>query len=235
MSAWWEGPLVGFRLETTGPDVESARIVAAEITVDDPAVGPARVHHVLVDPGVEIPEPATRVHGITTSDARENGLPTRDGIAQVVRLLASTAHLPLVVSGGTFDLTVVDREARRHGLDGFEHGAVIDPRVLDKHLQPGCQGRRTLREAAEGYGLRLELARTPEDGALPAIRLARALGRTGRLPADAAELHRRQVAWRGEQVLLQQYAAARSRWQGVVPRQWPVIDVPVAWAASRSA
>jgi DNA polymerase-3 subunit epsilon len=235
VSAWWEGPLVGFRLDTTGPDVESARIVGAEITVHDPAHHEVRIRHLLVDPEVEIPEDAVRVHGITTSAAREFGMPARDGVAEVVRLLAENAHLPLVVAHGVVDLTVVDREVRRHDLEAFEPRTVVDPMVLDKELGPRGQGRRTLGAAAEGNGVRLDLSRVGDVGAMPAIRLARALGRTGRLPADAQELHRRQVGWHSEQVLLEQYTSARGRWQGEVSRQWPVVEARGSWARARTA
>lgn len=233
-NVWWEGPLVGLRLETTGTDVETARIVTAEVAVHH-ANHQVRIDQVLLDPGVEIADDAAREHGITTAVARSSGMPARDGVAAVVRLLAENADLPLVVSNGVVDLTVLDREVRRHGLGALTPRAVIDPLVLDKHLDPGAPGRRSFGAVASSRGVRLDLARTGDVGAVPAIRLARALGGTGRLPADAHELHRRQVVWHSEQVLLEQYVSSRGCWRGEVSRQWPVVDVPTVWTRARTA
>ncbi|MBO9553557.1 3'-5' exonuclease [Cellulomonas sp.] len=233
-NVWWEGPLAGIRLETTGTDVETARIVTAEVAVHH-ANHQVRIDQVLVDPGVDIPDDAARELGITTAVARSSGMPARDGVAMVLRLLAEHADLPLVVSQGVLDLTVLDRELRRHGCGELPQRAVIDPMVLDKHLDPGAPGRRSFGAVARERGVRLDLARTGDVGAMPAIRLARALGRTGRLPADAHELHRRQVRWHSEQVLLEQYVSSRACWRGEVSRQWPVLDVPLAWTRARTA
>ena len=233
-NAWWEGPLVGLRLGTTGTDVETARIVTAEVAVHD-AHHEVRIDHVVVDPGVETGDDAAGAGRAMPDAARPGGMPARDGVAAVVRLLAEHAHLPLVVSHGVVDLTVLDRELRRHGLAALPARPVIDPLVLDKHLDPGAPGRRSWRAVAEGHGEPLDAAHAGDVGAMPAIRLARALGRTGRLPADVRELHRRQVAWHSEQVLLEQYVSSRGCWRGEVSRQWPVVDVPPVWARARTA
>jgi|GEM_PF-1640345 len=222
VNPWWEGPLVGLRLETTGSDVDTARIVTAEVVRHDPTTGEVKVRHLLVDPG------AAGVDGLA-AEAHLCGMPARAGVAEVLRLLAATAHLPLVVCHGARDLTVLDREARRHGLEVFEPVVVVDPMVLDKHLDPCRRDEPTLRATAARYGVRPDAdgaARPADQGAVAWIRLARAMGRTGRLLADARELHERQVRWRFEQAVVAQYVAARGCREGDVPRQWPVIELP---------
>mgnify|MGYP002652042991 CR=1 FL=1 len=65
--------LIGFDTETTGTNVERDRIVTVALVH---SVGPGRENETvatwLIDPGVEIPEPAQRVHGISTEHAREH-------------------------------------------------------------------------------------------------------------------------------------------------------------------
>ncbi len=63
--SWVTGRLVAFDLETTGVDVESARIVTAAVLVLD-AGKLIQERFWLLDPGIVIPEQASRVHGIIT-------------------------------------------------------------------------------------------------------------------------------------------------------------------------
>ena len=66
----WADRLGVFDLETTGVDVEMARIVTACIAVLDADGAVVQRWDWLADPGVEIPEAASAVHGITTERAR---------------------------------------------------------------------------------------------------------------------------------------------------------------------
>ena len=59
-----------FDLETTGVDVTTDRIVTAHVGLLGPDGVALRSQSWLADPGVEIPEGATAVHGITTAHAR---------------------------------------------------------------------------------------------------------------------------------------------------------------------
>ncbi|RHA38689.1 exonuclease domain-containing protein [Cellulomonas rhizosphaerae] len=195
---WWEGPLVGFDLETTGPDPETALIVTACVVVDIPGGEPV-VMNWLVDPGVEIPEGATAVHGITTDHAREHGRPAVAAVSRILEVLRSQPH-PLVAFNAAYDFTVLDREARRHGLAPLDPDRVIDPFVLDKKVDQYRRGKRTLARCCEIYGVELLDAHTAEADALAAVHVARAIAREyPGAPEDAAELHRRLVIWRAEQ------------------------------------
>ncbi|MGO3032108.1 MAG: exonuclease domain-containing protein, partial [Microbacterium gubbeenense] len=95
-----------FDLETTGVDVTSDRIVTAYVGVLDGAGNVVEAHDWLADPGIEIPEGAARVHGISTERARAEGrdaCEVVDEIVSAVRALLA-AGIPVVAYNAAFDL-----------------------------------------------------------------------------------------------------------------------------------
>ncbi|WP_354643499.1 3'-5' exonuclease [Kitasatospora camelliae] len=207
---WYLGPLASFDTETTGVDVESDRIVSAALVLQ-PAPGAApRTTTWLADPGVPIPDAARAVHGIGDEHARAHGRPPRTVVAEIARALADQARtgVPLVVMNAPYDLTLLDRELRRHrgcslteSLDGTEL-LVLDPRVLDKHVDRYRRGRRTLTDLCAHYGVVLDGAHDASADATAALELVRTLGtrnpqRLGRM--SPAELHLRQAVWHAAQ------------------------------------
>lgn len=232
--SWHMGRLAAFDLETTGPDPTEARIVTAAVNVtggdqlDEP-------HSWLVDPGVEIPQGAIDVHGITNEKARAEGMPAAVAIAEILDLLAAQveARIPIVAFNARFDMTVLDREARRHGLVGLDErfGAgvvcVIDPYVLDKQIDRYRRGKRTLSDVCAHYGIGLLSAHTAGADALAAAEIARRLGEiAGDLQGlDTLDLHQNQVTWAAEQAnSLQEYFQRQGRSERV-ESAWPVIPV----------
>ena len=157
MGGWHEGPLAGFDTETTGTDTETARIVTAAVIVHGPGPVDARW---LVNPGIEIPAEATAVHGISTETAQAQGLDPADALAEIAAHLEMVIGkgVPLVIYNAPYDLTVMDRETRRNGLEPFGDvltrydGLIVDPFVLDKHLDPYRKGKRTLTAAGALQG-----------------------------------------------------------------------------------
>ena len=151
----WADRLGVFDLETTGVDVESARIVTACIAVLDADGEVLDRWDWLADPGVEIPEGASEVHGIPTERARAEGRPTEFVVAEITQTLRTLFGLgiPVVVYNAPYDLSLLDRECRRNELDPLvDPSPVIDPLVLDKAVDSLPQGqaharggRRTLR------------------------------------------------------------------------------------------
>lgn len=218
---WWERPLVGFDLETTGPDPETARIVTACVVVDEPGQEPV-VMNWLVDPGVEIPEGAAAVHGVTTEHAREQGQPARAAIGRILEVLRAQAG-PLVAFNAPYDFTVLDREARRYGLASLDPSPVIDPFVLDKRVDPYRRGKRTLTACSAHYGVQLDNAHSADADAFAAVQIARAIGwRLPHPPADARVLHAAQVTWRRQQSASLQDYLRRQDPTVVVNGSWPV-------------
>lgn len=227
MSApWWEGPLVGFDLETTGPDPETARIVTACVVVHAPGQDPySRTW--LVDPGMEIPAGATAVHGVTTEQARAEGIPAGHAFAEIATELAAANDrgIPLVAFNACFDFTVLDREARRHGYAPLAPTRVVDPFVLDKQVDRYRRGGRKLTDVAAHYGIRLDNAHAADADALAAVEVARAIAaRVPGAPEDARHLHEAQIAWRAEQCAsLEDYFRRTKDPSTVIAREWPVL------------
>ena len=111
--------LAVFDLETTGVDVRTARIVTAYLGVLDASGEVVSSRSWMADPGIEIPEGAAAVHGITTERARADGRPAAVVVAEVLAELRSVLErgLPLVVYNAPYDLTLLAHEAVRHGLE----------------------------------------------------------------------------------------------------------------------
>lgn len=205
--SWHLGRLCGFDLETTGVDVETDRIVTACVVGCGSA--PATESRTwLADPGIEIPEGAAKVHGITTEKARAEGRPAADVVAEVVTALASAARdgEPIVAMNASFDFTVLDRECERYGIKSLwaysdATPRVIDVRVLDKHIDRYRKGSKTLGALCDHYGVRLDGAHSADADALAACRVAWRIGsirpELAALPLDV--LHEQQVAWAREQ------------------------------------
>jgi DNA polymerase-3 subunit epsilon len=173
--------LAAFDLETTGTDTESDRLVTACIAwVDGSGQEAPEVREWLAWPETDIPQAATDVHGITTAHAREHGLPAAQVAGEVADALVESAArgVAIVAFNASFDLTLLDRETRRHGLDPLAEGLaeakalVVDPFVLDKALDPYRKGSRKLVDVAAHYRVRQEGAHTASGDAIAAARIA---------------------------------------------------------------
>lgn len=157
---WADGPVVGFDTETTGVDVAVDRIVTAAVVRRER--GSTTVTTWLIDPGVAIPEAATAIHGITTDRARATGRRPAVALDEMAgELVDALRHgEPLVAFNAAFDLTLLDTELRRHGLPtlgerlGREIRVVLDPLVLDRHLDAARRGPRRLGDLCAHYGVR---------------------------------------------------------------------------------
>ena len=225
---WWNGPMVGFDLETTGVDQETVRIVTANLTYDDPSTGNRAVSNLLLDPGVEIPQESSNVHGITTEHARTHGMPAADGVRKLLELMNGYAHLPFAVFNGCFDFTILDREARRNGLTPFAPDTVLDALVMDKAIDRFRRGARTLTATTAVYGVTLMNAHSADADAFAAMEIARAIGRAGKVTSDLHELHAQQVAWRAEQsASFERYLIEKKgQADAHIERAWPLVPFP---------
>ncbi len=199
--AWFD--LLGvFDLETTGIDVETARIVSAYVGVVDEN-GEAKGVSWLADPGVEIPAQASAVHGITTERARAEGRPAFDVVAEITAVLRSllAQGVPLVIYNAAYDLSLLNRECLRHGIPPLvDPTPVIDPLVIDRAMDRYRKGKRTLEAAAEFYGVELTDAHDAEADAVAAGRVAQAIARryADTLGDDVVMVHTHQIAWAAE-------------------------------------
>ena len=154
---WLDGAVVGFDTETTGVDVETDRIVTAAVVRRE---GPSTsVTSWLIDPGVPIPEAASAIHGVTTEHASRHGRPPVAALDEIAVELADALlhHEPVVAFNACYDLSLLDAELRRHGLPtlpdrlGGPVRVVLDPLVLDRHLDRYRRGKRRLGNLCDHY------------------------------------------------------------------------------------
>jgi len=201
MTTWADGAVVGFDTETTGVDVDADRVVTAALVRRDSRGTAVRTW--LIDPGVEIPEAAAAIHGITTSHARTFGRPSTEALEQIADALAEAARAaePIVAYNACFDLSLLDAELRRHGLRtvpdrlGGTPLAVIDPLVLDRHLDRYRRGKRRLGDLCAHYEVAGEGLHAADVDVVATLDVLRAIARAHPQIAamTAAELHTLQV------------------------------------------
>jgi DNA polymerase-3 subunit epsilon len=222
---WWHA-LGVFDLETTGIDVESARIVTAHVGLIDMTGASIVEGSWLADPGVEIPAGAAAVHGITTEQARADGRPAGEVVAEIVAAIEAVfaRGIPLVIYNAPYDLTLLDREARRHGIASPVIGNIVDPLVIDKAVDTFRKGKRTLEVCAELYGVTLSDAHDAGADAIAAGRVAQAIAMKfpDELAISAEELHRKQVVWCSDQASsFQDYMRRQRDPAYVADGRWP--------------
>jgi DNA polymerase III alpha subunit (gram-positive type) len=228
---WWEGRLCALDCETTGIDLEESRIVTVTIAMVGNGL-PSEIVTLMADPGVPIPEAASNVHGVTTEQAQAEGQPAAEVVAAALQLLrAVPTSVPIVGFNLRFDLTILDREARRHGLEPFVPAVVLDGLVLDKHLDPYRRGSRRLEAVCEHYRCKMEGAHDSAHDALAAARVAYRIGQTTELGyvSSAAALHEMQVDWAAEQARsLRDYFRQQGKDEAAasVQEAWPVVPAP---------
>jgi DNA polymerase-3 subunit epsilon len=230
----WATKLAVFDLETTGIDVDTSRIVTANVSRLDATGAVIRRRDWLADPGVEIPLQATAIHGVATAHARAEGRPAAEVVADLVAELRSALEdgYALVVYNAPYDFTLLAREAARHGVEPLvEPAPVIDPLVIDRHVDRYRKGKRTLEATAGTYGVELIDAHDAGADAIAAGRVAQAIGlRHGAaLELTLAELHDAQHAWHDAQCDSFEDYMRRTRDPNYTARRgWPEIPAPAA-------
>lgn len=241
MTGWWTQPMCGFDVETTGIDVEADRIVSACFVNITPAERPpwgVDAASWIINPGVPIPDEAARIHGITTERAQAEGRPPRDALNEVAGALARALAdgRPIVGMNVPFDLTVLDRECRRHGLPPLTERAprlrpFVDVYVLDKKIDQFRRGKRTLEALCRHYNVRLDGAHDAVHDTVAACRLAWRIVTSSRplMNLSLDDLHDQQVAWRAfQQAGLREYFLSKRKQAEAdsVNVAWPILPWP---------
>jgi DNA polymerase-3 subunit epsilon len=251
-SFWHDQRLCVIDFETTGTDPEHDRIVTAAVGYVGAFQEPD-IHTLIGDPGIPIPAEAAAVHGWTNERIRLEG--GRDPV-DVLDIVLGTLDRrpegsPVAVMNARFDLTILDRECRRYGLDPADKHRplhVVDPRVLDLHLHRYRKGSRKLADLCRFYGAPVINTHAAGWDALAAGYLAVCMARRGavirrsRSAAEDAEFARLQSEWFAVKDDVQLLHVAQVRWaaeqaQGLaehfdktgqahdVRTEWPVIPV----------
>jgi DNA polymerase-3 subunit epsilon len=208
---WADMPLLAFDVETTGIDTANDRIIQVALIKMQPRQRPES-HTWLINPGVDIPEGATAVHGITTDHARTHGADPGQVLFEVTGRLAlwMGRGFPTVVYNGAFDLSMLEHENARHGVDTLvsrlghgKVGPIADVHVLDKHADPYRKGGRKLTDVCAHYGVVHTGAHDATADALATARLfPRVMAKHARkFPGMAiGGLHQSQIGWRKAQM-----------------------------------
>jgi len=125
-------------LETTGIDPSQARIVEIAITDEQ---GNA-LYHSLINPGIPIPEEATRVHGIDWNKVADRPKFQEEAPAIRRALDGRTIAGYNVVA---YDVPLLNAEFKRHNFPVYD-GPVVDALLMWRQLEP-----RTLSGAAKHF------------------------------------------------------------------------------------
>ena len=216
--------MLAFDLETTSANPKQARIVtSALVRIDGRDV--QKVEH-LADPGIEIPQEATNVHGITTEKARAEGRPHEVVLKDTVEAIKAAWEdgLTLIVYNAAYDLSVL----RALTGDFTVNGPVFDPFVIDRVKDKWRKGKRTLEEVSAHYGVELTNAHEATADALAAARVAWKQVRQ-HFPElaqmDTNELMEYQaVEWYKDRESFKKYLEGRGRDASDVSTAWPMIS-----------
>ncbi|MBK4137227.1 3'-5' exonuclease [Corynebacterium macginleyi] len=216
--------MLAFDLETTSANPREARIVtSALVRIDGRDV--QKVEH-LADPGIDIPQAATDVHGITTEKAQAEGRPHEEVLQDTVDAIKAAWEdgLTLIVYNAAFDLTVL----RSLTGDFTVTGTVFDPYVIDRVSDKWRKGKRTLGAVCEHYGVELGSAHEATADALAAARVAWKQVRQhypNLAQMDDNELMEFQaVKWYEDRIAFKKYLEGKGRDASDVSTAWPLIS-----------
>jgi DNA polymerase III subunit epsilon len=176
--AWHEGPLLGFDLETTGIDPASDLPVQVAL-VWTSARRVVRSEAWIVNPARDIPPEATAIHGITSARARGTGRSLAESARRIHSAVrrAALGGIPVVAMNANFDVTIAEALFSAYGLPPLAWRALLDPLVLDRHLDRQREGKRCLEALCEHYGVPLLRPHDAAADAEAAVALTRRIGR----------------------------------------------------------
>lgn len=157
-----EAKYLVFDTETTGIDVFNDRIVQLFIATADSEGNLLETWEWVIDPGVEVPEEASNVHGFTTEYLRENGQHPFTAFSEAVDVFTAHANLIWVAYNLGFDMSVMNSELERYGHTAFWYShyvlkewdvALFDPLVVDRAKDKYRKGKRKLENVAAHYSV----------------------------------------------------------------------------------
>jgi DNA polymerase-3 subunit epsilon len=148
-------------------------------------------------------------------------------VSEVVAALQDVMDRGMAVTiyNAPYDLTLLNREAIRHGLAPLHSPSpIVDPLIIDKFVDRYRKGKRTLEAAALFYGVELLDAHDAGADAIAAGRVAQAIARryAPQLGADVTELHSLQIGWSVDQSMNFQEYMRRTQPDFIASGQWPV-------------
>ncbi|MCW2830808.1 MAG: polymerase subunit epsilon [Aeromicrobium sp.] len=221
---WHHLPLAALDLETTGIDPVTDRVLSYAL-LDD------RGHELtgLIDPGIEIPPASSAVHGLT-AEALAGAPAPADALTEIIEWVQSLVErsVALVVFNAAYDLTMLQAEATRWGLEqpDWQRLLVVDPFVIDWGIERGGLGPRRLADVSTHYGVVLDHAHDATADARAAREIAHEIG--WRHPDVAAatldDLMDSQRAW---------FAGRAHDWNAYARAAGRSTDDPQGWPLGR--
>ena len=223
--------LVCFDVESTGVSVEDDRIIQAFVGLMGMDGEWIEKREWLIDPGIEVPQGASDVHGYTTERIREVG--RKDADAAIFEIYCTilewtNVNSPLVIFNSGYDCSILDRELGRQGKRFDMNGIfVVDPLCCDKAKFKFRKGSRKLVDVAPHYGVSTEGSL---HDAMVDCRITGhiALKMIESWQGTLAGLHDKQVGWASEQASsLEDYFDRSGKREPdgskiIIDRQWPM-------------
>lgn len=227
-ASWATLPFLCIDTETTGVNPFTDRIVETCAVILNPDDTQGDIWSTIINPGIDIPDEAAAIHGITTTRAKAEGIPTELALIRLGRHLwhhieTHGGLAAVVMFNARFDWPLILAEAARHHVEIPCSAPILDPYLLDRLCDRYRRGKRQLTMVSDHYGVELG------DAAHGAVADATASGRVLR------ELARRYPKT-GEQTLaelwLRQTHGAEVLRRGFVEykrRTEPGFDSPAGW------
>ncbi|WP_151952277.1 5'-3' exonuclease H3TH domain-containing protein [Brevibacterium sp. Marseille-P9724] len=230
--SWTTAELWGFDLETTGLDPQTVHVVTAacvRLGRVDGCIQPLEIRTWLADPGIEIPEAASSVHGITSDYAHKHGADRTAVVTEVIACLDSIRRRGGCVVGHNivYDLTVLEAERRRLGLSTAVADVlppIFDTLVLDREIDRFRRGKRTLSDLCAAWDVELDNHHDAlaDAAAAGCILWAMADKHEAIAKGSGAQLHAAQIEWKRAQAAdLEEFLRSKGRRATINP-DWPL-------------
>lgn len=221
--SWLNNPLCALDTETTSADPEEARVITGCLGISErPGIWYPEEWY--INPGVPVGD-SEKIHGFSDQDVQQFGEPV-GAVGALRERLATLAseRVPIVGHNLTYDLTVLDREFRRHLGQSLPEGLLcLDTLVLFRRFDFTTGGKR-LEDLAFRNGITFPAHDATAD-ALAALRLLHILAADNDLLplVPVADLQPLQAKWHAAH---QEAAAAKRRGNGQSANDfntdWPI-------------
>lgn len=197
--------ILTFDTETTGTDTKNDRIITCYAMVVDIDGKKLSERNWVIDPGIEIPEGAAAVHGMSTDWVREHGAKdVANQIQQIAWYLETGIRLgyPIVGYNSSYDLAILDSECQRHrGYalwrdDPWGKAMFFDPIVYDRANDKYRKGSRKLVDVARHHGIEVDESKAHAADYDVALTDALAWKFLKKSSWNVAELQSQQVLWK---------------------------------------
>ena len=226
--------------ESTGVNVAEDRILTCYAAEYLPDLRVVQEKSWTINPGVDVPEGAAAVHGMSTSWIRANGRPDpQNAVGEIFNDLMDAAGrgVPIVAFNLRYDLSLLHYELLRHGwmtgvMPLLDRGVFYDALVHDKARDKYRKGGRKLQMICEHNGIEFDeqAAHEASYDVLKTAELSFCLLRKER-KLGVAELMPKLVEWKQEQdESLEAYFAKTGKTKNddgktkiVIDRGWPLI------------